>query len=63
MASVLNNPLKVGIPVSLTGQFRAQGHQALAGIKTWVADSSLPVSLVYYDDASRREAVRPPPGG
>ena len=26
---------KVGIPVSLSGQFRVQGRQALAGLQAW----------------------------
>lgn len=57
--------LKVGIPVSLSGQFRAQGCQALAGLQAWAEDVNqrsgvsisaprppLPVAVVYYDDAS-----------
>ena len=57
--------IKVGISVSLTGQFRTQGEQALAGLQAWAEDAnlaggiavacfgaSLPVSVVHYDDAS-----------
>ena len=33
--------IKVGIPVSLTGQFRTQGEQALAGLQAWAADANL----------------------
>ena len=63
-------PIKIGIPVSLTGQFKVQGQQALAGLQAWVNDvnvgggvnvgpsGSRPVELVHYDDASTREAVR-----
>ena len=31
-------PIKIGIPVSLTGQFQVQGQQALAGLQAWVND-------------------------
>ena len=63
--------IKVGIPVSLSGPFRVQGRQALAGIQAWVdwvnrsggllvADLQwyFPVSLVYYDDASSPARAR-----
>ena len=61
--------IKVGIPVSLTGQFSLQGMQTLAGIQTWVngvndagglivGGAGSPVELVYQDDESRREKVR-----
>ena len=61
--------IKVGIPVSLTGQFSLQGMQTLAGIQTWVngvndagglivGGAASPVELVYQDDESRRERVR-----
>ena len=55
--------IKVGIPVSLTGQFQTQGRQALAGLQAWVEDVNRAggisvgrrrrrVKLVYYDDRS-----------
>ena len=63
--------IKVGISASLTGQFRVQGRQALAGLQAWALDVNhsagiwvgelrdrLPVSLIYYDDGSRSERVR-----
>ena len=63
--------IKVGIPVSLTGQFQTQGRQALAGLEAWAEDAnvaggitvnaigaSLPVSVVHYDDASSPVRVR-----
>ena len=63
--------VKVGIPVSLSGQFQVQGKQALAGLQTWADDVNdsggialdhsarrLPVSVVYYDDASESESAR-----
>lgn len=63
--------LKVGIPVSLSGQFRVQGQQALAGLQAWAEDvnrsggveipgagPALPVRVIYYDDASNRDTVR-----
>jgi branched-chain amino acid transport system substrate-binding protein len=63
--------LKVGISVSLSGQFQTQGHQALAGLQIWAEDvnhrggipvrgtgSQLPVTVVYYDDASSPDLAR-----
>ena len=63
--------LKAGIPVSLSGQFRVQGEQALAGLQTWAEDvnrsggivlgrGGLPwqVSVIYHDDASQTEGAR-----
>jgi len=60
-----SNTLKVGIPVSLSGQFQVQGRQALAGLQAWAedvnesggvkvgsSDVGRPVSVIYYDDAS-----------
>ena len=58
--------IKVGIPVSLTGQFSLQGAQTLAGITAWVEDvnrhgglvfgsGQSPVELVWRDDSSRRD--------
>ena len=55
--------------VSLSGQFRVQGRQALSGLQAWTDDvnraggirvsskSPIPVSLVYYDDASSKSQV------
>ena len=65
-----SKPLKIGMAVSLSGQFQVQGRQALSGLQAWAADvnraggirvgskSPTPVSLVYYDDASNRKQVR-----
>jgi len=63
--------VKIGIPVSLSGQFQIQGNQALAGLQAWAedvnqtggmrfseADSPRPVAVIHYDDASRPEQVR-----
>ena len=61
--------LTVGIPVSLSGQFRVQGAQALAGLRAWAEDVNRlggvysrseprPVSVVFYDDESRAERAR-----
>ena len=68
---VRSHVLKAGIPVSLSGQFRVQGEQALAGLQAWVeyANSSggirlgpntapRPVTVVHYDDASKAEEAR-----
>jgi branched-chain amino acid transport system substrate-binding protein len=49
------------MPVSLSGQFQAQGRQALAGLKAWVRDANLQDSgsftLAHYDDGSERSTV------
>ena len=63
--------LKVGIPVSLSGQYQVQGRQALAGLLTWAEDvnraggllvkdlqARLSVSVLHYNDASRPELAR-----
>ena len=61
--------IKVGIPVSLGGQFSLQGSQTLAGLRAWAVDlnsrggldvggSRHTVDLVWQDDASRRDWVR-----
>ena len=58
--------IRVGIPVSLTGQFSLQGAQTLAGITAWVEDvnrhgglvfgsGQSPVELVWRDDSSGRD--------
>ncbi|MDE2842056.1 MAG: ABC transporter substrate-binding protein, partial [Chloroflexota bacterium] len=55
--------VKVGIPVSLTGQFRIQGRQALVGLQAWadtvnragglkVGDRRHDVEVIHYDDCS-----------
>ena len=60
--------IRVGIPVSLTGQFALQGQQTLAGIRAWADDvnragglavggSAHAVELVWHDDESRRDRV------
>ncbi len=50
------------MPVSLSGQFQAQGRQALAGLQAWVRDanseSSDSFDLLHYDDASDPVTVR-----
>ena len=63
--------LKVGIPVSLSGQFHVQGAQALAGLRTWADDvnrsgglsignrgAPWQILLVHYDDESIQESAR-----
>ena len=67
----VHRSIKVGIPVSLTGQFRTQGKQALAGLQAWAEDANMaggivanrfgvfsPVSVVHYDDTSSPAHVR-----
>ena len=63
--------LKVGMVVSLTGQFHSQGSQALQGAAAWVQDvntsggvfvgshgRTLPVWLKHYDDGSKAQSTR-----
>ena len=61
--------IKAGIAVSLTGQFRNQGRQALAGLQAWAGDVNRagglagagrprPVSVLHYDDASLADGAR-----
>ena len=61
--------VKVGIPVSLTGQFSLQGAQTLAGISAWAGDVNrtgglavggrkAPVEIVWRDDGSQRDKAR-----
>ncbi len=58
--------IKVGLPISLTGQFSSQGTRAFEGVRYWVEDCNaaggirltghsdpLPVHLLHYDDESR----------
>ena len=63
------SPIKIGIPVSLTGQFRLQGAQTLAGLRTWADDvnraggltvggRAAPVEIRWRDDASRAANAR-----
>ena len=60
--------IKAGIPVSLTGQYRTQGRQALAGLQAWAEDVNRAggiavgrhrsrVELVHYDDASLADSA------
>ena len=61
--------IKVGIPVSLSGQFSLQGAQALAGIRAWAEDVNRDgglavggrrssVELLWRDDCSSRDRVQ-----
>lgn len=61
--------IKVGIPVSLTGQFSVQGRQTLTGLQAWAADvnrngglqagaRAAPVTIFWRDDASRPDHAR-----
>ena len=62
-------PLKVAIPVSLSGAFSLQGRQALAGLRAWAGAANhrggvrvgaqlRPVELLCRDDRSRRDGVQ-----
>ena len=56
--------LVVGMPASLSGQFQAQGRQALAGLQAWARDAnanaktSSSFAVLHYDDASDPATVR-----
>ena len=54
--------LLVGMPVSLSGQFQAQGRQALAGLQAWARDANAvspgSFSVIHHDDASDLSAVK-----
>ena len=54
--------LLVGMPVSLSGQFQAQGRQALTGLETWARDANKDspgrFSIVHYDDGSDKSKVK-----
>ena len=64
-----DSAIRVGIPVSLTGQFSLQGRQTLSGIQAWADDGNRgggmgvggvhrPVELIWRDDRSSRQEVR-----
>ena len=66
-----SDTLKVGMPVSLSGQFQVQGRQALAGLQAWAedvnrvggvkvgySDAGRPVTVVYYDDGGKTAQAR-----
>ena len=50
------------MPVSLSGQFREQGRQALAGLQAWARDANTGTAdsftVLHYDDASDPATVR-----
>ena len=50
------------MPASLSGQFQAQGRQALAGLQAWARDANAATPdsfrFIHYDDASDRTTVR-----
>ena len=60
----------VGLSISLTGRFSAQGRQALDGLRLWQSyvngrdgitigqNGPQPVRLVFYDDQSRASLAR-----
>jgi len=58
-ASAGVEPIKVGVTVSLTGDYAAPGSEQLKGIQMWAHDLNArgallgrPVEIVYYDDQS-----------
>jgi branched-chain amino acid transport system substrate-binding protein len=58
-ASAGVEPIKVGVTVSLSGDYAAPGSEELQGIQMWVHDLNArgallgrPVEIVYYDDKS-----------
>ena len=65
------NEIKLGLSISLTGNYSVQGTESFEGIKLWVRDINakggifikdrgvtLPVELVYYDDKSLIDKCR-----
>jgi len=63
--------IKVGLSISLTGNYSIQGMESFEGIKLWVSDinrnggifisdivAKLPIELIYYDDKSSVEKCR-----
>ncbi|MDA1271172.1 MAG: amino acid ABC transporter substrate-binding protein [Chloroflexi bacterium] len=54
--------LLVGMPVSLSGQYRSMGRQALAGLEAWARDANARTpggfKVIHYDDASDPATVR-----
>jgi branched-chain amino acid transport system substrate-binding protein len=54
-----DEPIRIGVTVSLTGDYAAQGSEELKGIRMWAQDLNArgallgrPVEIVYYDDKS-----------
>ena len=61
-ASAGVEPIRVGVTVSLSGDYAAQGNEQLQGIQMWAHDLNArgallgrPVEIVYYDDKSSAE--------
>ena len=61
-ASAGAEPIRVGVTVSLSGQYAAPGSEQLQGIQMWAHDLNArgallgrPVEIVYYDDKSDAE--------
>ena len=52
----------MGMPASLSGQFQAQGRQALFGLQAWARDANAETPdsfrVIHYDDASDRSTVQ-----
>ncbi|MEQ9619407.1 MAG: amino acid ABC transporter substrate-binding protein [Deltaproteobacteria bacterium] len=60
--------VKIGLPVSLTGDYSVQGRESLRGVTLWVSDvnsrggifvkdygKNIPIELIHYDDRSSAE--------
>lgn len=65
------NKIKIGLSISLTGNYSIQGIESFEGIKLWVSDvnsrggifiedynKKIPIELIYYDDESSIEKCR-----
>ncbi|MGB2692221.1 MAG: ABC transporter substrate-binding protein, partial [Thermodesulfobacteriota bacterium] len=65
------NKIKIGLSISLTGNYSIQGVESFEGIKLWVEQTNsrggiivselgakLPIELVYYDDKSSIDICR-----
>jgi len=65
------NKIKLGLPISLTGNYSIQGKESFEGVKLWVRDinanggisvkalgANLPIEFIYYDDESSVDRCR-----
>ncbi|MFB3147999.1 MAG: ABC transporter substrate-binding protein, partial [Thermodesulfobacteriota bacterium] len=65
------NKIKLGLPISLTGNYSIQGKESFEGVKLWVREinaqggifiedqgKNLPIEFIYYDDESLVDRCR-----
>jgi len=63
-AAAAEEPIKIGLGMSLTGPLAANGKMSLVAMQVWESDINAqggllgrPVKLVYYDDQSKPAEV------